>query len=83
MTAAEMSECIASLVGVFEPIGNRIREAGMRGYLWPFDATEFMGYGLPDALKARFANASALAACELQRIVEIQFARNHGGIFIG
>jgi hypothetical protein len=84
MNAADMTLLIASLTGpIFGPIGDRIKEAGARGYEWPLRAPEFYNMGLRRVQLSHMAMASSLAACELQRIVEIQNAKNAGGVMLG
>lgn len=82
MNAQEMQQLLTSCTGLFGPIGRRIKHAGQNAGTWVWHAPEFMNCGYTREQMQRFANASALAACELQRIVEIRNAIAAGGIEI-
>ena len=83
MTAAQMADCIAFLSVVDPNAAERVRYAGKAGYAWPFNASEFYTRGYSRETMAAFANASALASCELQCVLEAFRAERQGGVMIG
>lgn len=82
MTAPEMQELLASCTGIFAPIGDRIKQAGKDATIWVYCSSEFMACRYSREQMLAFASAATLAACEVQRIVEIHHAFAHGAVEI-
>lgn len=83
MNAADMATLIEEMRAIDPACAERMRAAGERGYMWPRVSIEFYGMRLTPRQKHEMGEASALAACELQRIVEIVRAEKAGGIVLG